>query len=439
MKGSLRCNLMVLTCLFTFTVVKGQVMTSEGGQIHVSPGGILHCNGGITLNGSTTLTNDGELVATKNSALPQPGNFRIQGTSAVNGNGNYRVEQDWINNATFIAQNSTVFLYGNTEQFVTSDNGTATTFHNLTLTGTGAAQDRRKTLVNVNGLTDNSGILELTNRELYTGEQTFAVLNPSLTAVQHDNTFNAEGFVSSLGSGYFIRKTNTTNTYLFPVGSSEGVLRYRPVEIDPVNSNENDFAVRFNNYSPNNDGFLLNQKEPEIEDANSLFYHSIERIGGNSAADYRIFYLPNLDGEWAGIANWENLQSLWLAINETSQAVAGNFSVQQKSGWDFGSNDYPYVLITTAFGLVIPNVFTPNGDGANDVYFVTAKGLSDFNLVIVNRWGNVMFETDNPNIGWDGTSNGQKCAEGTYFYLLNAKAGDKDIKEHGFLTLIGSN
>lgn len=439
MEVTLLRNLLLICGVYALNVAHGQILTSEGGQIHVAQGGILHCNGGMVLNDDSQLTNEGLVTITKNSALPESGNLRIQGNTTASGNGNYRVEQDWINNAIFIAQNSTVFLYGDTEQFITSENGTVTTFNNLTLSGTGTGQNRKKTLVDVNAATGQNGILQLANRELNTEDNQFLVLNPNPIAVQHDNTFNAEGFVSSVGNGYLIRRTNSANTYLFPVGSSNGTLRYRPVELDPNTASTADFAVRFNNITPDNDGYPLNQKEAEVETANNLFYHSIERLSGNALADFRIHYLPNIDGEWAGIANWSNPQTQWKNTGETEPDQTGNFSFQQKSGWDFGTANHPYVLITTGFELVIPNVFTPNGDGSNDIYFITTKGLTEFNLIIVNRWGNVMFETNDPNEGWDGTSNGQKCAEGTYFYLLNAKAGNKEFKEHGFLTLIGSN
>lgn len=79
----------------------------------------------------------------------------------------------------------------------------------------------------------------------------------------------------------------------------------------------------------------------------------------------------------------------------------------------------------------IPNVFTPNGDNVNDVF--EFKGLSgDFHFSIVNRWGEVVFETKEPNVFWDGTNlKGQPVSEGVYFYQL--VKGDQT--KHGFIQL----
>lgn len=72
--------------------------------------------------------------------------------------------------------------------------------------------------------------------------------------------------------------------------------------------------------------------------------------------------------------------------------------------------------------LDIPNVFSPNIDGINDLFIPTSHGLCDegFSMVIVNRWGNVIWQVENKAIvGWDGTTNsGARVTEGTYFYLI---------------------
>ena len=68
--------------------------------------------------------------------------------------------------------------------------------------------------------------------------------------------------------------------------------------------------------------------------------------------------------------------------------------------------------------LVIPNIFTPNGDGKNDVFEI--KGLESYpgsSLLIFNRWGNEVYHSDNYPNNWDGSN----LAEGTYYYLLNVK------------------
>lgn len=77
--------------------------------------------------------------------------------------------------------------------------------------------------------------------------------------------------------------------------------------------------------------------------------------------------------------------------------------------------------------LEIPNVFTPNGDNSNDVFFIKAANLSEIVAVIYDRWGNKVYEltTDKGNIAWDGKNlTGKEAPDGTYFYIITAKGKD---------------
>ncbi|PTX22202.1 gliding motility-associated-like protein [Pontibacter mucosus] len=66
------------------------------------------------------------------------------------------------------------------------------------------------------------------------------------------------------------------------------------------------------------------------------------------------------------------------------------------------------------------NVFTPNADGYNDVfYFKSATKIARFNLQIFNRWGKLVFETDDIDYGWDGKYKGNECAAGVYYWSVN--------------------
>lgn len=66
--------------------------------------------------------------------------------------------------------------------------------------------------------------------------------------------------------------------------------------------------------------------------------------------------------------------------------------------------------------LEIPNVFTPNNDGSNDLFVpVMSKGIISMNTIIYNRWGNKIFDTNNLLIDW----NGKNVSDGTYFWIVN--------------------
>jgi gliding motility-associated-like protein len=99
-------------------------------------------------------------------------------------------------------------------------------------------------------------------------------------------------------------------------------------------------------------------------------------------------------------------------------------------------------------GLIVPNVFTPNNDGWNDVFDVRTSAVGPFKLEIYNRWGNVVYTNSSPLISWDGTTAaGVPASSGTYFYVIskaemtsgnaiNNELDNFNFKETGWLQLI---
>jgi gliding motility-associated-like protein len=91
----------------------------------------------------------------------------------------------------------------------------------------------------------------------------------------------------------------------------------------------------------------------------------------------------------------------------------------------------------------VPNSFSPNGDGMNDVFYVRGKGLNMVQSIsIFNRWGQVIFERrdfppNDPAVGWDGTFNGRPAPMDTYIYLIQIICDNSMvIPYHGNVTLI---
>ena len=98
-------------------------------------------------------------------------------------------------------------------------------------------------------------------------------------------------------------------------------------------------------------------------------------------------------------------------------------------------------IIIDAFGesaILIPNVFTPNGDGSNDFFTVDGVNLESVEGQIFNRWGQLMFSWDNVKGSWDGrTLAGSEAPDGTYFYIISAKGFDgTEYFEKGGFSLI---
>lgn len=77
--------------------------------------------------------------------------------------------------------------------------------------------------------------------------------------------------------------------------------------------------------------------------------------------------------------------------------------------------------------LLVPNVFTPNGDGANDEFRVAYRSLKEFHCEVYNRWGTLVYSWDDPAKGWDGKIGGKPAAEGAYFYVIRALGTDAAV------------
>lgn len=86
----------------------------------------------------------------------------------------------------------------------------------------------------------------------------------------------------------------------------------------------------------------------------------------------------------------------------------------------------------------VANVFSPNGDGKNDVLNVMGNGLTNISFLIYDRWGNKVFETNNQAVGWDGSYNNQAMNNGTYVFYLKATclSTGKELIQKGNVSIV---
>lgn len=83
-----------------------------------------------------------------------------------------------------------------------------------------------------------------------------------------------------------------------------------------------------------------------------------------------------------------------------------------------------YIDVKEDFLVYIPNTFTPNGDGLNDVFIPIGEGISseNYHFMVLNRWGALVYQTQNPDEGWDGKVSGVEADDGIYNYRLICKS-----------------
>jgi gliding motility-associated-like protein len=130
-------------------------------------------------------------------------------------------------------------------------------------------------------------------------------------------------------------------------------------------------------------------------------------------------------------AGTEFLTYLWNT-GETSQVITPQterwYSITVSTTNDCQATDSVYVVfreepvIEPSQYLYVPNAFTPDGDGRNDVFkpIPTSQAFTIYNLqfTIYDRWGGLVFEGDGISVGWDGTKNGKLCPAGAYVYRI---------------------
>ncbi len=133
---------------------------------------------------------------------------------------------------------------------------------------------------------------------------------------------------------------------------------------------------------------------------------------------------------------------MW-STGDTTEALRvthpGRYSLTVTGGL-LGCSNSESVVVTKDCAIDIPNIFTPNGDGLNDYFFprqLLSSRISSFNMQVFDRWGRIVFETDNSlGKGWDGKYNNADQPEGAYLYIIDARFDGRTERYSGNVTLL---
>ncbi|MBK7247189.1 MAG: gliding motility-associated C-terminal domain-containing protein [Flavobacteriales bacterium] len=120
---------------------------------------------------------------------------------------------------------------------------------------------------------------------------------------------------------------------------------------------------------------------------------------------------------------------------------AGQFIIVQTVSNAAGCTASDSMLIAITENKIVPpklpDAFSPNGDGMNDIFYVRGGPFETMELKIFNGWGEMVFETTDPEFGWDGTHNGKPEINGVYVYTVVATSVEgQDFDRSGKVTLI---
>lgn len=150
--------------------------------------------------------------------------------------------------------------------------------------------------------------------------------------------------------------------------------------------------------------------------------------------------------------NWVSIKGFYIANgsenfitlgnftphNQTNKSIVGN---TQNVDTTLGKLSYYFVdnvkVQKIESWITLPNVFTPNEDGINDLFIIPNNKIVKFNGSIYNRWGQLLYQWDDVSVGWNGIVDNNKCPEGTYFCVIEAMGIEgKEYRKSSFFELL---
>lgn len=147
-----------------------------------------------------------------------------------------------------------------------------------------------------------------------------------------------------------------------------------------------------------------------------------------------IIYLNN--SKYAVSFDWDlgNGENSTVKNASTTYSDIKNYNITLAVKDELGCQDLitKTLVLRHPFYFYLPNSFTPNADGKNDEYLCKQIGATDFTMQIFNKWGELLFSSNDYNKGWDGTFNGKKLPMEVYIVQCVVKSIYREDKEYKF-------
>jgi len=176
---------------------------------------------------------------------------------------------------------------------------------------------------------------------------------------------------------------------------------------------------------------------------NTLTWDDISNLScGNDVLNYEVYYLPLGSSIYQLVHTTLSGDTTFQHILDSS--LAGCYYIVALDSVNNPSPPSNKICIENCEEYLLPNTFTPNGDGQNDVFMPRInRFINSVNITIVNRWGVSIYTTNDPQINWNGKINntGADCPQGTYYYTCevytNTTSGsDRIDRINGFIELL---
>lgn len=190
---------------------------------------------------------------------------------------------------------------------------------------------------------------------------------------------------------------------------------------------------------------LLNNKNGcfhELDTSINIYEHPIATIKSdvNSICKGKRFNLSTIEGS-RYLYSWSPPQYFSSNDDHTVSGfaeVTGNIHLTVTNQWGCSSSDSFFIYAGPCCEVFMPTAFTPNADGRNDYFHpVDMKQHELVHFMVMNRWGELIFESKTLDQGWDGTYKNQKAPTGTYYYYMKYVCNEGDvIHKKGSIILI---
>jgi gliding motility-associated-like protein len=221
--------------------------------------------------------------------------------------------------------------------------------------------------------------------------------------------------------------------------STDKICEQQSIVFTPTNINSfNKYTWNFGDGSTNNT--LLNPSHTYIAEGNLMTSLVVDNLFCGTATKQipiKVIAYPKVDLGNDLLVCTSKIITLVAGTNNTTQYLwttaqttpSITFNAQQTQTIKVTvtndiciSQDSVFIKVLPSCKLYVPNVFTPNADGANDIFKVlNADAVKEFNLKVYNRYGEKVFVSNNPLLGWDGTAKSKAASPGAYVWLLHYK------------------
>ena len=151
-----------------------------------------------------------------------------------------------------------------------------------------------------------------------------------------------------------------------------------------------------------------------------ISWTDVKPLCSDDVTNYILFYKPTVDDQYTQVAavSW----STTVYNYDGLELISGCYAVQSVDSSNNLSPLSPDFCIDNCPIFELPNIITLNGDGVNDFFkAIRVRQIKEIDLVIFDRWGNLVYKTKDPYFKWDGTSiiSKQLVSEGTFFYICD--------------------